>query len=258
MKYLKKYKVFESYNRFGTKTLTEKEFDQIRKENCKNWTKVETSLYRGMPDLGDYLYVDPLKGDFRTSIEDTNIHLDLMSNLPSWKDYPKYERCVIGGSPGAVGTYGDAIYEVIPFDDVKISVCPYATIWESLGNDDNEFGGDIYLVEWFLDSIGLDTSWEQIGGGTIETKLKSLGNISKLPNKDQESVNNFLMRLGEFNWKKPNEITGEECFNFINNSLFNPKTRGFQLLNYDQNFKIENRKQFWTEGPCLLIKGKLA
>ena len=95
MKHLKKYKVFESYNRFGTKTLTEKEFDQIRKENCKNWTKVETEIYRGMPDLGNYLLVDPLKGDFRTSIEDTNIHLDLMSNLPSWKDYPKYERCVI-------------------------------------------------------------------------------------------------------------------------------------------------------------------
>ena len=101
MKYLKSYKIFENYNRFGTKTLSEKEFDQIRKENCKNWTKAETELYRGMPDLGDYLLVDPLKGDFRSSIEDTNIHLDLLSNLPSWKDYPKYERCVIGGSPGA-------------------------------------------------------------------------------------------------------------------------------------------------------------
>ncbi len=44
MRYLKKYKVFENYNKFGTKTLTEVEFDQIRKENCKNWTKVETEL----------------------------------------------------------------------------------------------------------------------------------------------------------------------------------------------------------------------
>ena len=255
MRYLKTYQLFENYNKFGTKSLTEKEFDQIRKENCKNWTKVETPLYRGMPDLGDYLYIDP---DFRNSIEDTNIHLELLSNLPSWKDYPKYERCVIGGSPGAVGSYGDAIYEVIPFDGVKIAVCPYATIWESLGNDDNEFGGDIYLVEWFLDSIGLDISWEQIGSGTIETKLKSLGKITDLPNKDQDAVDHFLMRHAEFSSKQPNEITGEDCFNFINNSLFNPKVRGFQLLNYDQNFKIENKKQFWTEGPCLLIKGKLA
>ena len=264
MRYLKTYQLFENYNRFGTKTLTEKEFDQIRKENCKNWTKVDTELYRGMPDLGDYLYIDPLKGDFRSSIEDTNIHLDLLSNLPSWKDYPKYERCVIGGSPGAVGSYGDAIYEVIPFDDVRIAVCPYATIWESFGNDYDQWGGDIYLIEFFLDALDLDTNWNQIGGGTIETKLKSLGNsfhgskISEMPNKDQQAVDNFLMRHAEFSWKRPGEITGEDCYNFINNSLFNPKVRGFQLLNYDKDFKIENKRQFWTEGPCLLIKGKLA
>jgi len=73
MRYLKKYKVFENYNKFGTKTLTEVEFDQIRKENCKNWTKVETELYRGMPDLGDYLIVDPLKGDFSSGMMMMNL-----------------------------------------------------------------------------------------------------------------------------------------------------------------------------------------
>jgi hypothetical protein len=248
MKYLKKYKIFESYNRFGTKTLTEVEFDQIRKENCKNWTKVETELYRGMPDLGDYLYIDPLKGDFRSSIEDTNIHLDLLSNLPSWKDYPKYERCVIGGSTGAVGSYGDAIYEVIPFDDVRIAVCPTATIWESFGNDDDEFGGDINLVDGFLYIYPI-----------VSAPGETLGKIVEIPHIDgYPGVNEFLMRHAEFSSKRPDEITGEDCYNFINNSLFNPKVRGFQLLNYDKDFKIENKRQFWTEGPCLLIKGKLA
>jgi hypothetical protein len=259
MKYLKSYKIFESYNTFGTKSITEVEFDQIRKENCKNWTKAETEIFRGMPNLGDYLLVDPSKGDFRSSIEDTNIHLDLMSNLPSWKDYPKYERCVIGGTRGsATGTYGESVYEMIPFDGVKIAVCPQSTIWESFENSDDSWGGDIYLVEHFLDSIDLDTGWNQVGGGTIETKLKSLGNISEISNKDQDAVDNFLMRHAEFSWKKSNEITGEDCFNFINNSLFNPKVRGFQLLNYDQNFNTEKGKQIWTEGPVLLIKSHLA
>jgi hypothetical protein len=49
MKYLKKYslferfslenQIFENYDRFGTRTITESDFDKIRKENCKNWTK---------------------------------------------------------------------------------------------------------------------------------------------------------------------------------------------------------------------------
>ena len=135
---------------------------------------------------------------------------------------------------------------------MKIAVCPYATIWESFGNDDDDWGGDIYLVEHFLDSIGLYNTWYGISG------LSNLGKISDLSNKDQEAVDNFLMRHSEFSFKPINEITGEDCYNFINTSLFNPKLREFQLLNYDQNFKIENKKQFWTEGPCLLIKGKLA
>lgn len=261
MKHLTSYKIFESYDRFGCQRITESEFDKIRKESCKNWTKSETELWRGMPNLGDYVFVDPKKGDFRSSIEDTNIHLDLMSNLPSWKDYPKYERCVIGGTPGsATGTYGESVYEIIPFDDIKIGVCPKSTIWESFENDDDSWGGDIYLVEHFLDSIGLDTSWNQIDGGTIETKLKSLGNsfygnkISEIPNKDQDAVDNFLFRFSDFSWKKPNEITGEDCFNFINNSLFNPRVRGFKLTTYTKGFQIENGKQIWTEGPVLLVK----
>ena len=107
MKYLKSYKIFETYNRFGSRTITESEFDKIRKENCKNCAKCETELFRGMPDLGDYVYVDPKMGDFRSSIEYTNIHLELMSNLPSWKGYLRYDRCVIGGTPGTLGTYGE-------------------------------------------------------------------------------------------------------------------------------------------------------
>ena len=174
MKWLKKYKVFENYSRFGSRTITESEFDKIRKENCKNWTRVESELFRGMPDLGDFVFVDPKLGDFRSSIEDTNLHLELMSNLPSWKDYPRYDRCVIGGSPGAVGSYGDAIYEVIPFDGVKIAICPYRTIWESFGNDDDDWGGDVYLVEHFLDAIGLFPAWIQVGGDTLQ-------NISDCP-----------------------------------------------------------------------------
>jgi len=254
MKWLKTYKVFENYNKFGSKTITESEFDKIRKESCKNWTKVETELFRGMPDLGDYVFVDPKLGDFRSSIEDTNIHLELMSNLPSWKDYPRYDRCVIGGSPGAVGSYGDVIYEMIPFDGVQISVCPFSTIWESFGNDFDEWGGDIYLVEHFLDAVGLNSGWIQSGGETIETKLKSI----EIFDLEKEEIDNFIIDCALFTKKKKEEITGEDCYNFINDYIFNPEKRGFELKTYDENFKIENKKQIWTEGPVLLIKGKLS
>ena len=265
MKYLKKYslferfslenKVFETYNRFGSRTITESEFDKIRKENCKNWTKAKTEIFRGMPNLGDYVIVDPKMGDPRLSIEDTNIHLELMSNLPSWKDYPKYDRCVIGGTPGsATGTYGETVYEVVPFDGIKIGVCPYATIWESFGNEDSEWGGDIYLVRNFLDAIDLEVGWIQIDGETLENKLKSINEFDlKLI-----SVDNFITDCSLALKKKKEEITGEDCFNFINEHIFNPIERGFELKTYDVDFNVEKYKQIWTEGPVLLIKYGLA
>ena len=261
MKYLKTYKIFETYirqrayGRFGSRTITESEFDKIRKENCKNWTKVETELFRGMPDLGDYVFVDPKMGDFRSSIEDTNIHLELMSNLPSWKDYPKYDRCVIGGTPGsATGTYGDTVYEVVPFDGIKIGVCPFSTVWESFGNEFNEFGGDIYLVEYFLGSIGLDSNWIQVGGETLETKLKSIKSFDL----EKEEVDDFIIDCAIYLKKSKEEVTGEDCYNFINDYIFNPEKRGFELKTYDVDFNVSKGKQIWTEGPVLLVKYGLA
>jgi len=255
MKYLQSYKIFENYNRFGSKTITESEFDKIRKENCKNWTKAKTELFRGMPNLGDYVFIDPKLGDFRSSIEDTNIHLELMSNLPSWKDYPRYDRCVIGGTPGsATGTYGETVYEMIPFDDVKIGVCPNSTIWESFGSDFDEWGGDIYLVEHFLYAIGLNSNWIQIGGETLETKLKSIDRFDL----EKEEVDNFIIDCALYLKKSKEEITGEDCYNFINDYIFNPEKRGFDLKTYDVDFTVEKSKQIWTEGPVLLIKYGLA
>lgn len=249
MKHLIKYKVFESYNKFGTKSLTEKEFDQIRKENCKNWTSANTDIFRSMPDLGDYLYIDPLKGEFRKSIENTNLHIDLISNLPSWKDYPKYERCVIGITNQNRNSYGDVVYEVIPFDGVKIGVCPEETIWESFADSRYGWGEDIYLVSDFLDSINVTADWLGISG------LSNLGKMVEISNK--EKWDKFLRKCSLLTDKPIDEITGKDCFDFINDRLFNPVKRGFKLLNYDSGFKTDDDKQVWTEGPCLLIKSNL-
>jgi len=255
MKWLKTYKVFENYNRFGSRTITESEFDKIRKENCKNWTKAETSLYRGMSDIGDYVLINPREGGGRRSIEDVNVHLELVSNLPSWKDYPSYEWSVIGISSevGAKG-YGE-VYEIVPFDGVKIAVCPEADIWTSFSNEDSGWGGDIDLVKDFLGELNIDYDiWNQYDGSTIETKLKSLNDFDL----SLISIDNFITDCSLYLRKKKEEITGEDCFNFINEFLFNPEERGFQLKNYDSDFNIEKNKQIWTEGPVLLIKSKLS
>lgn len=255
-----KYKAFESFNRFGSKPISESNFLELINKECKNWQSSKTTLFRGQPDLGEYVYTDPTL-HYRSSIEDTNLHIELLDNLPSWKEYPNYSQSIIGVSDkeGAVGyTEDGTIYELIPYDNVKIAICPESTIWGSFGKE--YWGEYIYSILDFFDGIGIDPEiWDQSANDTIETKLKSIDNVYNLISVKNtmlvgDEINKFLdmmVSMGNFNKDK---ITGKDCFDFINDTLFNPISRGFKLLSYSQDFEIPKNKQIWTNGPVLLRK----
>jgi hypothetical protein len=246
MKYLKRYKLFENYSRWGSKELKESEFNSLFSENCKNYSGENTKIFRGIDYIGDFVFIDPKKGEIRSSIEDTNIHIDLIDDLPSWKDYPKYSKCVIGitGEKDSASNYGGTIYEIIPYDNSKIAVCPEPTIWEAFS--DGGWGDYIYLVDRFFYEFGIDNV----------NQLKSIGNIttnSSYPGELSDATE-FLENLSRKMKIKFEDITGLDCFNFINDYLFNPDERGFELLNYTKGFEANNYKQVWTDGPVLMKK----
>ena len=247
MKYLKRYKLFENYSRWGSKKIEESEFNSLFSKNCKNYSEENTRIFRGMNYIGDFVFIDPKKGDIRSSIEYTNIHIDLIDDLPSWKDYPKYSKCVIGITDKAgSSSYGSTIYEVIPYDNSKIAVCPEPTIWESFSDEFGGWGDYIYLVDYFFGEFGINNV----------NKLKSIGNITSnlsYPGEVSDTML-FLERLGKKIKIKIEDITGLDCFNFINDYLFNPDERGFELLNYTRGFEANNYKQVWTDGPVLMKK----
>lgn len=243
MKYLKRYKLFENYSRWGSKKLEESEFNSLFSENCKNYSEENTKIFRGVDYIGEFVFIDPKKGEVRSSIEDTNIHIDLIDELPAWKDYPKYSKCVIGmTSQTGSGGYGSTIYEIIPYDNSKIAVCPEPTIWESFS--DGGWGDYIYLVDRFFYEFGIDNV----------NQLKSIGNMtanSSYPGELSDATE-FLESLSRKMKIKFEDITGLDCFNFINDYLFNPDERGFELLNYTKGFEANNYKQVWTDGPVLM------
>ncbi len=260
-----KYKLFEKLNSRGSKSLTEEEFNQILKTSCKNWAKSKTSLYRGQVDMGPYVYVDPIETK-RKSIDDTNLHVELISNLPCWKNYPKYSSSVIGVSDNKYIADGYGVsYEIIPFDNIDIVFCPAASIWQSFDDGDGGWGDTdtIHLTRSFFELLDINTDvWKSTDGLTIEDKLKAITNIP-----DQKFIkifhinegdHLFLTRASEYLKKNKNEITGEDCYDFINNYLFNPVYRGFKTVKYTAGFDEPSNKQIWTNGPVLLIYRELA
>lgn len=257
MRLITKYQLFEKLNSRGSKSLTDQEFNQMVKDNCKNWTKAKTPLYRGQIDMGPYVYTDP-SGTYRKSIEDINTHVELMDNLESWKEFPKYSASIIGSTSKDVGGYGK-VYEIIPFDNSNIGICPGKDIWESFTYGDfGEWGEDIYKVHHFLEYVGINADiWDQVDGGTIETKLKSMDIIDVL-DKWGGLVNRFLGEASKYLKKDVSSLTGEDCYRFINESIFNPDTNGFMKLKYERGFEAPSDKQIWTEGPALLIYKELS
>ncbi len=253
-----KYKLFEKLNSRGSKSLTEEEFNQILKTSCKNWTKSKTSLYRGQVDLGPYVYTDP-KGTYRTSIEDVNTHVELIDNLPSWEGYPKYSEAIIGSTINIVSGYGK-VYEIVPFDNIDIAICPKRNIWDSFGHTKfGEWGEDIYKVHHFLEYVGINADvWSQISNGTIESMLCSMDSIEIFNKDDGGYVYQFLVETSEYLKKDIDSLTGKDCYNFINDSMFNPTVRGFSLVKYTAGFEAPSDRQMWTNGPVLLIYSELA
>lgn len=240
-----KYKLFEKLNSRGS-SLTEEEFNQVLKSFCRNWTKAKTSLYRGKKDTGPYLYFDPT-GTYRKSIDEENTHVEMMDNLPSWQNYPKYSQSIIGISSYQMSEdYSEKSYEIIPFDNIDIAICPKSTIWDSFGG----FGNDdaIIMTHRFLENNNINGDIWESDGKTIEDHLKGLINI----NQDQE----FIKQASEY--FKKNNITGEDCYKFLNDYLFNPKVRNFELVKYVPGFEVEPRRQIWTNGPVLLIYSELS
>jgi hypothetical protein len=248
MKYLNTYKLFENYSRWGSKEITNSEFDNLFSENCKNYSDENTKIFRGVRDIGDYVFIDPLKGEIRSSIEDINVHIDSIDYLPSWENYPKYSKCVIGitGESFYSTGYGSSNYEVIPYDNSKIVVCPEPTIWESFS--DGGWGDYIYLVANFFYELGINDVNE----------LKKIGNIMQHVSYPGEvsDITNFLNHLSSEYKIKNEDITGLDCFNYINDYLFNPDERGFELVKYIKGFKVKTYKQVWTDGPVLMRKIK--
>lgn len=261
MKHLNRYKVFETLNSRGSKSLTESETREIVTKNCNVWLNIDDvsvkKLYRSQRDMGPFVYTDA-RGTYRGSIEDIQLHIVLMDNLECWKDYPKYHEGIIGLS-NDIPYYGNTLYEMVPFDNIKIVVCPTSTIWESFSKHGREFGQYIYATNHFLDLCNIDTnSWEQqndkyeFDGSTIETRLKELS-VDEINNCDGCNFLEIMYR--ELGTK---DYNGEDCFNFIKDFLFNPEKRGFSIHNYDESFDIPAGRQIWCSGPVVLLEQESA
>lgn len=143
MKYLKR--INESLN---SKNLTKQEVIELLKKNCQkflsNFGKYEDSLiYRKDEDRGDFTLVNPKLSttDRIAPYSPTNFHNLLISNLESWKGWPRRNKSLVFASAGRSLSHaasfikgGKAVdYVVIPYDTTKVATGDRSDFWECFG-----------------------------------------------------------------------------------------------------------------------------
>jgi len=269
MKYLKTYETYKSSQQYGD-VINSKEFDTLLQKHCKNYSDDNVKLYRGVSKLklNDYYYLNP-KGHKRKSIEPQNIHVVLMSELDSWKEFPKYDESVIvSTNKKYADSYGwdGTLFEVIPYDNTKFGVCSDSNIWDVFGGfDDSQ--NTILKVSNFLNLYlgSYDDDWGHIQDEILKIKEPSdrISNIKKDPY-DDDFVGIFLESLYEYKgYDSTRQIKPQDIIDTIED-LFEPKRNGFEKVEYIHNynetmqwfFDVYNTEnlQLWCEGPVLLRK----
>lgn len=279
MKYLK---LFDSYHEYDTERrsveISESNFMRLYHKNCKFHDKNKNiPLYRGTKNNGQFVSIDPRKS-IRRSIESENTHVILMSEM--WDKFPPYKNSVIGSTSLSM-TYGYGTpYELIPYDNSLIALCPYGSIWNSLGGFDEN--GRIKMLDKFLILIDYDMeSWGNLKSDILKYGIRLDDGITINTN---EGAKNFLIFYEYFKsmeWKGKDvlklperTINSEEELVDIFNSidphsliefiewLFDPELLGFEIIRYDENY-IDNMNRFletnpisqiWISNPCLMVR----
>lgn len=142
MKYLKR--INESLN---SKTLTQEEVTELLENNCKKFINYpdksdENLIYRKDEDRGDFVLVNPKLSttDRIAPYSYTNFHNLLISNLDSWKGWPRRNKSLIAASAGRALSHGAGFvkgnsvdYVVIPYDTTKVATGDRSDFWECFG-----------------------------------------------------------------------------------------------------------------------------
>jgi hypothetical protein len=166
MKYLKSFN--ENLN---STSLSKSDVINILQNNCKKFLNypeknIMTLIFRKESVIkDDFVLVDP-KSSSKERIapfSSANYHNLVISNLESWKDWPRRNKSLIcSGYDRARSHTGSNFYVVIPFDDTVIATCITSDFWDSF--TEIKLPINDYFIEILdrCDFVGDDRNWNKL------------------------------------------------------------------------------------------------
>lgn len=219
-------------------------------------------LYRASEDGGDWYERWP---EPRTSTDTGNEYTLLISEfLPSWRGFPKRNRCVIAaGRRGSAEEYispGRALYCVLPSDGALVAVAPEEDMWDSFPRL-REFG--IATIDDFNGRLaellsamcgGAPSVWE------ID-EMFALSDTEALSALFRESEDNVRERAIDARGRISGGLFADFMISGIErgrtlvsllDEVLSPEANGFAARGLDGLRRVDT--EVWTDADCLLVK----
>ena len=269
MKHLKS--INESLN---TTTLTKDEVIEILTTKCKkflNWGKDYTEdclIYRKDEDRGDFLLVNPkLSSQDRIApYASKNYHNLLISNLESWKDWPRRNKSLICASSYRALSHGGgfikapkANYVIIPFDDTVVATGDRGDFWNCFPNlpkdeDFMEEDLDRPSIAYYMISLVYELD------RNVKPSLNTNWNELKSFLEGSEASEHIISKY----FTTDNEVLWDDSLNLLENLniLLDPKSNNFKITDivgvmnlYSQLDTNESEAlESWFEDESIMIR----
>jgi hypothetical protein len=234
----------------------------LLKKHCSDllWMiKMDAPFRRGDKKLripGGLAIVDPTQ-TVRMSENTSNFYTMLMSNLPSWKDWPRRNRSFIcsteeSKAAGHAIDYGkpsatfnsqseNQTYVIIPCNGSKIGEVGEADIW---GTRVNFLGKtwDLPEVNHLFDRLNLLPTWKEFKEFDSKPLDEKMAELSVL--------------------EKPFSIPESYIFRWANdfigtlNKSYDPDLLGFAKHTTSSFPRSYSYGEYWIDGPCVFISSR--
>jgi hypothetical protein len=254
---IKKLKVLLSGSKIGwnEKELSTNDLDNLFKNEFSDSYSMmvnnNLNIIRGDSNLKyDYNYISTIST--RYSENTYNVYTILLSEiLPSWKNYPKRNHCVVcTNNYNKASNYGDNnIYKICVPNNTMLGICGNSDIWTSFPKVNSNFS-DLYNLDSF------NRKFINILDG-LKIKYSNL-NFKK------------ILEIFEYfknNRKKLEELYPSELLYYIIQNkdnliqafdrIFNPKDNGFELLSLNDYINKShnlNNREIWFDSSYIAMK----
>ena len=294
MKWIKFYEAFRpSGGVLPVRELVIEELKELVSENCNDFLEIlksvdydivaakQSLLFRRSPDIGEIVYSNPGSAQHERIAPYSNVgnyHNLILSNLESWKEYPKRNKSICTGRFSRIEVaHGKEIYLVIPYDKTRIGISPSMDMWfafkkltkykVSTGDPKFDYESQGLIIDWFkniIDAVSKksgskisDVSWAALKP-YLDQKYTEFAKVKYQSQQiSKKSPKQWAASAPKYSYF-PEYDRNQTLLNNLERVL-DPNAHGFSIgyMKDLPNIFKDKSLECWLQDDCLMIKWDL-